>query len=234
MLIYVVISFVHSSKQEFIIFHNVFSHFWGQTFNSNNVDTYMKVEMIDPSGKHHEVYIQGSYTRRIFVNNGIPQIISYYHIHEDHVMYLNYMGDYKSPFRIFSLIGDEISYNERPMVNDGPGNVENDDENPFYYSMEKTLTNYDVQCSSFVCMFIYLEFFESYLQYFFNIIYFIVSVFGCPVCYSCLGQEQEKPLPSKLLLLVVEMYIKMDQKKIIRVLFNLWMEVLLLGKWIQS
>ena len=62
------------------------------------------------------------------------------------------------------------------------------------------------------------------------VIYFIVSVFGCPVCFGCIGEEQEKPLPSKLLWLVVEMYRKMDQKKIIRMLFNLWMEVLLLGK----
>jgi len=87
-------SFVPSLRQESIIFHNVFSHFWEDTFNSKNVDTYMKIEMYDPMGEHHEVDIEGSYTGRIFVRHGILEIISYYHIHDDHAMYLNYMGDY--------------------------------------------------------------------------------------------------------------------------------------------
>ena len=110
--------------------------------------------MYDPIGKHYKVYIDGSYTGRIFVRHGILEIISYYHIHDGHVMYLNYTWDYKFHFRMFSQIGDEISYNEPPILNVCPTNVQNDDENPFYYSMEKTLTNYDVQCSSLVCMFI--------------------------------------------------------------------------------
>jgi len=151
---YVVISFVYCSKQQYIILHDGFSHFWGQTFKSNNVDTYMKVDMIDPLGKNHEVYFQGLYSGRIYVNNGILEIISYYELHKDHVIYLNYLGDYKFQFRIFTFTGDEIIYSQPPTVNDDARNVESDDENSFYYSMEKTLTEYDVKCSSLVCIFI--------------------------------------------------------------------------------
>ncbi|QCE06836.1 hypothetical protein DEO72_LG9g1850 [Vigna unguiculata] len=51
-------------------------------------------------------------------------------------------------FRIFTFTGDEIIYSQPPTVNDDARNVESDDENSFYYSMEKTLTEYDVKCSS--------------------------------------------------------------------------------------
>jgi len=61
----------------------------------------MKVDMYDLMGKHHEVYIEGPYTIRIFVRHGIPEIISYYHIHDNDVMYHNYMGTTNSSLECF-------------------------------------------------------------------------------------------------------------------------------------
>jgi len=46
---------------------------------------------------------------------------------------------------MFSLIRDEITYYEPPKVSVCPGNDQDDNENPFYYSMEKTLTDYMLQ-----------------------------------------------------------------------------------------
>jgi len=137
-------------NQVSIIFDDAFSNFWGQIFDSSNPDMYQKVEMIDPMGKNYEVFIEGSYTGRIFARHGLSEMVTYYDLHEDQVLRLNFIGDHKFLFRIFSLTGNEINYS-KPLIKNEPTINEDDGlESEFYYTTIKTLTDYDVHSSSLV------------------------------------------------------------------------------------
>jgi len=77
-------------------------------------------------------------------------MVTYYDLREDQVMRLNFIGDHKFLFRIFSLIGNEINYC-KPLIENEPTINEDDDlQIQFYYTTIKTLTDYDVQFSSLV------------------------------------------------------------------------------------
>jgi len=111
---------------------------------------YQKVEMIDPMGKNYEVFIEGSYIGRIFARHGLPEMVTYYDLREDHVLRLNFIGDHKFLFRIFSLTGNEINYS-KPLIKNEPTINEDDGlESEFFYATIKTLTDYDVHSSSLV------------------------------------------------------------------------------------
>ncbi|QCD83100.1 hypothetical protein DEO72_LG2g3443 [Vigna unguiculata] len=86
---------------------------------------YQKVEMIDPMGKNYEVFIKGSYTGRIFARHGLPEMVTYYDLREDEVLHLNFIGDDKFLFRIFSLTGNEINYS-KPLIENEPTINEDD------------------------------------------------------------------------------------------------------------
>ncbi|QCE06885.1 hypothetical protein DEO72_LG9g1899 [Vigna unguiculata] len=66
-----------------IIFDDAFSHFWGPIFDSSNPNMYQKVKMIDPVGKNYEVFIEGSYTGRIFARHGLEKMVTNYDLRED-------------------------------------------------------------------------------------------------------------------------------------------------------
>ncbi|QCD85976.1 hypothetical protein DEO72_LG3g497 [Vigna unguiculata] len=57
------------------------------------------------------------------------------------------MGDYKFLVRIFDLAGDEITYINK-STDSCSSTMESNDENPFYFSTEKTLTENDIRSSS--------------------------------------------------------------------------------------
>ncbi|QCE07117.1 hypothetical protein DEO72_LG9g2133 [Vigna unguiculata] len=135
-------------EQGSIIFDDAFSHFWGPIFDSSNPDMYQKVEMVDPVGKNYEVFIEGSYTGRIFARHGLEKMVTNYDLREDHVMRLNFIGDRKFLFRIFSLTGNEVIYS-LDLIKDEPTiNEEDGLERDFYYKTTKNLTDYDVNSSS--------------------------------------------------------------------------------------
>jgi len=137
-------------NQGSIIFDDAFSHFWGPIFDSSNPDMYQKVEMVDPVGKNYEVFIEGSYTGRIFARHGLEKMVTNYDLREDHVMRLNFIGDRKFLFRIFSLTGNEVIYS-LDLIKDEPTiNEEDGLERDFYYKTTKNLTDYDVNSSSLV------------------------------------------------------------------------------------
>jgi len=137
-------------NQGSIIFDDAFSHFWGPIFDSSNPNMYQKVKMIDPVGKNYEVFIEGSYTGRIFARHGLEKMVTNYDLREDQVLRLNFIGDRKFLFRIFSLIGNKIIYS-KPLIKDETTINEDDAlESEFYYTTIKTLTDYDVHSSSLV------------------------------------------------------------------------------------
>ena len=106
--------------------------------------------MIDPVGKNYEVFIEGSYTGRIFARHGLEKMVTNYDLREDQVLRLNFIGDRKFLFRIFSLIGNKIIYS-KPLIKDETTINEDDAlESEFYYTTIKTLTDYDVHSSSLV------------------------------------------------------------------------------------
>ena len=129
--------------QESITLADAFSRFWGPTFASDNF------EMIDPVGNIHEIIISKGFLHMHFITKGIPQFIKYYDIRNDHVLRLTYMGDNKFIVRIFDLAGDEITYINK-STDTCSTTMESNDENPFYFSTEKTLTKNDIRSSSLV------------------------------------------------------------------------------------
>ena len=134
---------------EFIMLADAFSRFWGPTFMFDNF------EMIDPVGNIHEITIVRGYLHMRYIRCGIPEFIKYYEIKQDHVMRLTYMGDYKFLVRIFDLGDDEITYMKRSSDNFST-TLESNDENSFYFSTEKTLTENDIQNSSLVSIILFL------------------------------------------------------------------------------
>jgi len=91
------------------------------------------------------------------------------------------MGDYKFLVRIFDLAGDEITYINK-STDSCSSTMESNDENPFYFSTEKTLTENDIRSSSLVSLIasevILLYEFIKLLDIF--TISFIVL--GCTIC----------------------------------------------------
>jgi len=65
-------------------------------------------------------------------------------------MRLYFIGDHKFHFRIFFLTRNEINYCKPLIKNESTINEEDDLQSQFYYTMVKTLTNYDIQSSSLV------------------------------------------------------------------------------------
>jgi len=106
--------------------------------------------MIDPVGKNYEVFIEGSYTGRIFARHGLEKMVTNYDLREDHVLRLNFIGDRKFLFRIFSLTGNEVIYSKHLIKDDPTINEDDALEREFYFKMIKTLTDYDVHSSSLV------------------------------------------------------------------------------------
>jgi len=129
--------------QESITLADAFSRFWGPTFASDNF------EMIDPVGNIHQIIISRGFLHMRFITKGIPQFIKYYDIKNDHVLRLTYMGDNKFIVRIFDLAGDEITYITK-STDECSTTMESNDENPFYFSTEKTLSENDIRSSSLV------------------------------------------------------------------------------------
>ena len=161
--------------QEFIMLADAFSRFWGPTFASDNF------EMIDSVGNTHEITIVRGFLHMRYIRKGIPEFVKYYEIKNDHVMRLTYMGDYKFLVRIFDLAGDEITYINK-STDSCSTTMESNDENPFYFSTKKTLTQNDIRSSSLVS-FIASELILLYefikLLDIFSISF---TVLGCTIC----------------------------------------------------